>query len=186
VRVRLRPAHTREELARLCPEPHAHDWWPDHRFRVNQTIAMAREMGVPRIIADLSCGDAVIGRALLPERLILGDFAPGYEMCGMIEDTISQIPHVGMFICSETLEHLDDPDEMLNRIRQTSDSLILSTPVGETANHNEQHYWGWDTEDVGEMLTTAGWVPEYQCDIHYRSQPGSSWAPASYQLWGCR
>jgi hypothetical protein len=186
MRMRLRPAYSREELAVICNEPHAHDYWPDHRFRVRQTISLALEMGVPPVVADLSCGDAVIGRALAPEKLILGDFAPGYEITGMIEDTISEIPHVGMFICSETIEHLDDPDAVLAKIRVAADSLVLSTPIGETDSRNEQHYWGWDIEGVEEMLTAAGWTPEYRCDAHYLSVLGNGWMPASYQLWGCR
>jgi hypothetical protein len=138
------------------------------------------------VIADLSCGDAVIGRTLAPQRLILGDFAPGYEICGPIEETVYRIPQVGMFILSETLEHLDDPDAMLAAIRSKSATLVLSTPIGEITDENEHHYWGWDQVGVREMLLRAGWGPEYQCDIHYLSQPNSGWAPASYQLWGCR
>jgi hypothetical protein len=187
MRIRLNPALSREELTRQCPEPHKHDFWPDHRLRVTQTIALAREMGVPPVVADLSCGDAAIGRTLAPHKLILGDFAPGYEICGPIEETIGLIPSdVGMFILSETLEHLDDPDDMLAKIRLKADTLVLSTPIGETGNRNIEHYWGWDTADVHIMLTRAGWQPEYQCDVRYLSHPGSGWAPASYQLWGCR
>ena len=185
-RIRLNDALSWEDLAIFCPEPHSHKKWPDHRFRVSQTIALAREIGVPYSIADLSCGDAAIGKALAPEKLILGDFAPGYEFRGPIEETIGQIPHVEMFILSETLEHLDDPDEMLAKIRLKSDTLVLSTPIGETAVNNREHYWGWDVDDVHVMLVQAGWQPEYECDVKYLSRAGSAWSPASYQVWGCK
>jgi hypothetical protein len=96
----------------------------------------------------------------------------------MIEDTIDRITHVGMFICSETIEHLDDPDAMLVKIRERADSLVLSTPLAEFTDVNPQHYWGWDTEGVGEMLDAAGWKMVMQENVLHPL--------AQYQLWGCR
>jgi SAM-dependent methyltransferase len=179
VRVRLRPAYSPEQLTALYPKPHDHTRWPDHLIRVDATIDLARDMGVPEIVADLSCGDAAIGRALAPSgRLFLGDFAPGYEYQGPIEETLDFLEHVGMFICSETVEHLDDPDAVLAAIRKKADALVLSTPLGEFTDINPEHYWGWDVAGVGEMLTAAGWAAEIQRDVI------TPWA--SYQLWGCR
>jgi hypothetical protein len=63
---------------------------------------------------------------------------------------------------------------------------LLSTPIGETSTRNIEHYWGWDIEDMRIMLTRAGWQTEYRCDAHYLSRDGSSWSPASYQVWGYR
>lgn len=186
MRVRLNPALSHTELAELCAAPHDHTLWPDHRLRVSQTVALARELGVPAAGADLSCGDAAIGRALAPQRLILGDIAPGYEICGPIELTIRELEHVELFICCETIEHLDDPDDVLSQIRLRADTLVLSTPIGETSSENKQHYWGWDVAEVGAMLRRAGWQAEYQCDVRYLSRPSTGWAPASYQIWGCR
>jgi hypothetical protein len=182
MRVRLRPAYSEAALAVLYAVPHQHAGWPDHRVRVAETIGLAREMGVPPVVADLSCGDAAIGRALMPPapacRLILGDIAPGYELHGPIEQTLDQITHVGMFICAETIEHLDDPDAVLARIRLRADSLVLSTPLGEFTDRNPEHYWGWDAEEVKEMLLAASWKPELYREVIC--------APAAYQLWGCR
>jgi hypothetical protein len=178
MRVRLRPAYSPEYLAELYPKPHDHTRWPDHIIRVDATIALARDMGVPDVVADLSCGDAAIGRALAPASLILGDFAPGYPITGPIEVTAPALSHVGMFICSETVEHLDDPDAVLAQIREKADSLVLSTPLAEFTPVNPEHYWGWDTDGVREMLEGAGWVPELQRDVL------TPWA--KYQLWGCR
>lgn len=187
MRCRLRPAYSAPELAALYAVPHAHKRWPDHRLRVAETIRLARELGVPDVVADLSCGDAKIGRALAPATLILGDFAPGYELCGPLEQTLEAIPHVGLFICSETIEHLDDPDAALTAIRAKADALVLSTPLSETTGRNREHYWGWDTEGVGEMLSAAGWEPVVQRDVHYVPPgQGEEWIAASYQLWGCR
>jgi hypothetical protein len=183
---RLRPAYTAAELAELYAVPHAHGGWPDHRLRVAGTIALARDMGVPEVVADLSCGDAAIGRALAPGRLILGDIAPGYELCGPIEQTVHMIQHVGMFICSETIEHLDDPAGILEAIRAKAGALVLSTPLGETTGRNREHYWGWDDAGVRTLLLGTGWAPVDYREVHYVPEPGEDWLPASYQLWGCR
>lgn len=194
MRTRLRAAYSPEELARLYVVPHRHDQWPDHRLRVAETITVGWELGVPSVLADLSCGDAVIPRTLASARagthgaarVILGDIAPGYEMHGPIETTLNQITHVGLFICSETIEHLDDPDAVLARIRDKADALLLSTPLGESTARNPEHYWGWDETGVREMLEGAGWRPEIYRDVAYRPGPGQSWLPADYQIWGCR
>lgn len=188
MRIRLRPAYSAEELAKIYAVPHAHAWWPDHRLRVEETIKLARELGVPDTVADLSCGDAVIGRALAftGMKLYLGDFAPGYEYTGPLEETLQQIPHVGLYICSETIEHLDDPDEVLGMIREKADSLVLSTPLGEETDRNHEHYWGWDRQGVFEMLSAVGWQPVIERDVHYQPGPGEVWMAASYQLWGCK
>jgi hypothetical protein len=196
VRIRLRPAHTALVLAELYAVPHRHDGWPDHRVRVASTAGLGRELmdlaGHPAVIADLSCGDAVIPRDLIAystapaKRVILGDIAPGYELHGPVEQTLDQITHVDMFVCSETIEHLDDPDVVLARIRAKADLLVLSTPLGETTDRNPEHYWGWDQEGVGEMLAATGWDPELRRVVTYLPEPGESWMPASYQLWGCR
>lgn len=194
MRTRLREAHSPEELARLYAVPHRHDRWPDHRLRVAETITAGWELGVPSVLADLSCGDAVIPRTLAfaamrkhgASRVILGDIAPGYEMHGPIETTLSQITHVGLFICAETAEHLDDPDAVLVRIRDKADALLLSTPLGETGGRNPEHYWGWDETGVREMLEGAGWRPEIYRDVAYRPARAEPWLPADYQIWGCR
>lgn len=182
---RLRPAYSAAELAELYAVPHSHGRWPDHRLRVAQTIELARDMGVPATVADLSCGDAAIGRALAPQRLILGDIAPGYEIRGPLEQTIHEIPHVGMLICSEIIEHLDDPAGVLAAAREKADMLVLSTPLGETTDRNPEHYWGWDDAGVRSLLLGSGWAPVDYREVHYVPGAGEDWLPASYQLWGC-
>lgn len=186
MRIRLRKAYDADKLAVLYRVPHSHDYWPDHRLRVAETIKLANELGVPESVADLSCGDACITNALMVKTTYLGDLAPGYQICGPIEETIDVIPHVGMFICSETIEHLDDPDMVLAKVRGKADSLILSTPLNEPDDRNPEHYWGWDHDGVRDMLTTAQWTPVIQRDVHFTPEPDTSWAAASYQLWACR
>lgn len=163
-RIRLRPKHSDEDLKRIYAKPHDHTRWADHLLRVDVTASIAQWMGgqFPHLsVADLSCGDAAIVHSLNFDESHLGDFAPGWQYTGPIEKTIHQIPDVAMFVCSETIEHLDDPDEVLYQIGQKAKTLIVSTPIGETnynpKDQNLEHYWGWDVDDVGVMLESVGW-----------------------------
>lgn len=184
-RRRLRPAYTPAQLAEIYAHPHDHSRWEDHRIRVGVTTEVCRwftRRGDVHTVADLSCGDGAIARALDAERLILGDYAPGYDHTGPIETTIEQIPPVDLYICSETLEHLDDPQTVLERIRPKTKYLVVSTPVDRFDDANPEHYWAWDKTGVDEMLTTAGFHVEVYCPLDLR--------PAGYYycfgIWGCR
>ncbi len=183
MRVRLRPAWSETELAEICPAPHDHTRYRSHIIRVEHTIsvgaALIRETmwHDPVTVADLSCGDATIPRALCPDP-VLGDFAPGYPITGMIEKTVHLIPQVDLFVLSETAEHLDDPDTVLRAIRGKAGRLLLSTPLAESDDHNREHYWGWDATGIREMLEAAGWAP-----VVWSTVIGPE---AAFQIWGCR
>ena len=186
MRKRLRPMPTADELARLYAVPHDHRRWEDHLFRVDITSAIAGLLMKPGgTVADLSCGNAAIASRLAVShaaKTILGDFAPGYEHTGPIEQTIYDIDQVDLFVCSETLEHVDDPESVLAAIRQKTDRLILSTPDGETNDQNPEHVWGWDAEAVEEMLLGAGFVPGIHTTVDTRPSGGVY----SYQIWACQ
>lgn len=154
--VRLRPAHTPEELARIYATPHDHTKWLDHKVRVAVTAQFAHALaGHVDSAADLSCGDGTILSSLDVGTRHFGDFAPGYPITGPIDDTIDQIPVVDLFICCETLEHLDEPAEALARIRDKTKTLILSTPVDAFADTNPEHYWAYSREGVEDLLSAA-------------------------------
>ncbi|MFI6496898.1 hypothetical protein [Nonomuraea typhae] len=182
MRLRLRPAHTPERLAEIYAQPHDHTRWIDHHLRVGVTIEFCRwftACGV-QTVADLSCGNAAIANALDVEERLLGDLAPGYQWTGPIEDTIHQIRNVDLFVLSETLEHLDNPDAVLKEIRAKTRYLVLSTPEGETGKANIEHYWGWDSAEVESMLIVAGFRPEIHTVLELREYG------YDFQIWGCR
>ena len=188
-RRRLRPKYTDEQLRQIYRNPHNSDNWEDHKVRVRQTIALGQEAIMPRdgLIADLSCGNAKIAWELAVHFDIgvpfLGDFASGYLYTGPIEKTINQLgPNVNLFICSETIEHLDDPDAVLRKIRGRSSQLLLSTPIGESDTVNPEHYWGWDEEAVELMLQNAGWAPQLRTSLAFYN-PNFSY---NYQIWLCQ
>lgn len=186
MRKRLRPMPTPRQLAELYAKPHDHSRWDDHIVRVDVSVAMACGLfGHGISVTDLSCGDGAIGTALARTnnaRLTLGDFAPGWPITGPIEQTIEQIERTDLFVCSETIEHLDDPDAVLKRIRSKASMLLLSTPDGETGDDNIEHVWGWDSEAVGAMLKEAGWSPMIHTTLDLRPA-GCAYA---FQIWLCR
>jgi SAM-dependent methyltransferase len=190
-RLRLRPAHTPEQLARVYAEPHDHRRWNDHTLRVAATTQVARWMVHPAMgaipaevsrAADLSCGNGAILDEVPATVKYYGDLAPGYEYEGPIEQTIDDLTNdVDLFICSETLEHLDDPDKVLKKIRSRTGALVLSTPVDAWDDLNEEHYWAWSREDVEEMLTAAGFTPVVYASVDVRPA-----YPYCFGIWGAR
>jgi|ERR1044072_2618402 hypothetical protein len=181
---RLRPKYTEQQLKQIYAKPHDAKNWHDHLIRVAQTAELVKWICLDesvKIGADLSCGNANIANST-PMHIgwHLGDYAPGYEYTGPIEETIKQIPNVDIFILSETLEHLDDPGKVLWEIRQKTKHLVLSTPDDAGDDPNLEHYWSWNSDDIKAMLKDVGFEPfvlnklqlvEYLYD---------------YQIWGCR
>ena len=182
-RERLRPAYPDEVLGNYYARPHSHFGNADHRLRVAITIAMARSLGPLTSVADLACGDAAIASAVDAAECHLGDLGVGHPICGPIESTIAQVPHVDLFVCTETIEHLDDPDTVLKEIRGKTTTLLLSTPVGCFHDTNPEHYWAWDREAVEAMLGVAGFTP-----FTYVALDLTSYGPDHYCFghWLCR
>lgn len=183
-RKRLRPAYTAEQLQDLYRQPHDHRRWPDHHLRVDVTVQVARWLvGFDAdSAADLSCGNGTILSQVPAARKYGGDFAPGHEFHGPIEETIAELPDVELFICSETIEHLDDPDAVLAQIRGRARQLVLSTPVDAWDDANPEHYWAWSREDVEEMLAAAGWQQRIYTAVDFRPMG----LPYCFGIWGVR
>lgn len=181
-RERLRPAHDERALRRLYGRPHDHTRWADHLLRVEVTLAVARWMGRDGLdsAADLSCGDGHILRALAADRKYFGDLAPGYEITGPIEKTILDLPLVDLLVCAETIEHLDDPDEVLAAARQRARLMVLSTPIEAWEDRNVEHYWAWDREAVEAMAVAAGWTVHVFTTVDFRPQ-GMAYC---FGIWG--
>ena len=185
MRKRLRPKYSDEQLKEIYAVPHDHRKWVDHRVRVESTIALASGYFEGKdifSIADLSTGDAEIplgirGNVTTIENSYLGDFAPKYEHIGPIDKTINDISSVDLYILSETLEHLDDPDNTLKLISDKAKYIVLTTPVVENIA-NPEHYWKWGKEDVKKMLLDVGFEPVVYSELRfcYLNDYG-------YQLW---
>lgn len=178
MRTRLRERHPDEAAfyRERYPTGYHHTEWPDHVERVAETVRFATETlagsGI-RSVADLSCGDGDLASRLTDtldaQTLVLGDLQPPpfrvIDVIGRLPDTLIALPPVcddpvpvDLYVCSETLEHLDDPDAFLSDLRPLAKRLLLTTPVGESTDGNPEHYWGWDTDAVGAMLEAAGFT----------------------------
>lgn len=152
---------------------------------MDTTIVVARWMTGGRVLdvaADLSCGDGAIVDAVAAGRRIHGDLAPGWEVCGPIEQTLASLPAVDLYVCAETLEHVDDPDLILRLVRARSAVLVLSTPVGAWGDSNPEHLWAWDRSEVEGMLTGAGW----QIDAYTAVDFTVAGLPYVFGIWGAR
>jgi 2-polyprenyl-3-methyl-5-hydroxy-6-metoxy-1,4-benzoquinol methylase len=183
---KLREFHTAKELAEIYATPHDHAiYGRGHGIRVNTTIQLAKDMAYQakaKSVADLSCGNGAIAKALGIEKMILGDFAKGYEYSGPLEANLRKIDNVDLYICSESIEHVEDPSSVLNLIRKKSQTLVLSTPIDAWYDTNEEHYWAWNRSDVETLLKNAGWTP----DVFIMLDTTVFGEPYIYGMWGCK
>lgn len=203
-RARLRDSRTADGeaayYARVYPDGYRHDRWPDHVERVKASADMIeRYRDRFRTAADLSCGDGallnMISRHL--DRVVLGDLngvpasaavsckARVLETIGAaaLPDSLTHMEPVDLFVLSETLEHMDDPDGLLARLTAYSRYLFLSTPLQEAADTgNLEHYWSWGPDDIRAMLRAAGWDPLEVSVLVPRSTRGLPGA-YTYQMW---
>lgn len=181
MRKRLRQSVDFESLYKTT---YNHALWAEHRVRSYATAGIAAWFDDVKTAADLSCGDGfilkTISETLQLEKAIFGDYVNGYEYCGPIQETINQIPAVDLFILSETIEHLENPDAVLSSIRLKTKYLILSTPDGEWDNGNPEHLWGWDSKEMESMLRSAGFIPNVFSSLSFPIRPYYT-----FQMWGC-
>lgn len=149
---RLRSAHSSDDLQLIYDKPHDHRrFGRGHGERVTAMIDVVDGM-YWKTAADLSCGNGVVLNSIIADVKHYGDFAPGYPIRGPIEKTITDLPAVELFILGETLEHLDDPNLVLNQIARQADWLLMSTPIEAWGDTNGEHYWAWDRDGVEELL----------------------------------
>ncbi|CAB4242282.1 hypothetical protein UFOVP222_99 [uncultured Caudovirales phage] len=178
---RLRPKYSEEELKRVYDHQYDHTQWEDHITRIEETIRIGNIIPAfvsgLETVADLSAGDGAIINAINIDKKILGDYVDTYEYTGKVEDTITKIPNVDMFIFSETLEHVDNPLQVLKAIRKKTKWLLLSTPEDNWEDPNPEHYWAWDKEGVQELLEKAGFEP-----VYFESRP----IIYTHQIWICK
>lgn len=162
------------DVAETYPVAHDHRaYGHDHAVRVAATqglgVWLADWKGA-RCGADLSCGNAAIAHHIEEHsgtRFTLGDIAQNpaypYDYHGPIEATLIDLNAdtggngVDMFVCCETIEHLEDPGFVLRLIWHVADVLLLSTPINNFGDENAEHLWAWDRGGVTELFTRAGW-----------------------------
>lgn len=182
------------------PDGYRHDVWPDHVERVKASVDLIRRYsGSIRTAADLSAGDGAILRGLSGlDRVWVGDlngvdqFQRGWDGSttevtalapGALPGSLEYLPlPVDLYVLSETLEHMDDPDGLLRALVGRSRYLFVSTPVAEQGNGNPEHYWSWNQADVHRMLQDAGWSA-MECQILHPASTRHLPDAYTYQLW---
>jgi hypothetical protein len=209
MRTRLRPgrgdAGELEFYSHRYPHGYMHRMWADHVERVAASVDfILRTSGLTELgeclVADLSCGDGAIAGGVraagINAHLFLGDLVDGgqadpvgaIDCIGPIDQTVFHLGRredgnaADLVVCSETLEHLDDPEHVLRLLRERTDRLFVSTPLGEDDDRNPEHYWGWDTEGVHDLLVDCGFRPVAQ-ETFTPQFEGSDY---TFQFWMCR
>lgn len=181
----LRPFHSPEYLAQMYAQPHNHHLYGrGHHIRVEITKFLALELfnkTRAKSIADLSCGNGEIAKSLPTNTVLLGDFASGYQFTGPLHETLPQLDKVDLYVCSETLEHVEKPLETLKGIREKSKALVLTTPIEKWDDSLDEHYWAWDREGIEGLLVESGW--EVVTFVMFDSTVFGE--PYKYGMWCC-
>lgn len=193
-RERVRPAYSAVELTELygrpweqAPADHPHlEHCPNPWVYWDLIVAVGKSFEAVSSIADLSCGDGRIARAL-GEHFgcdpVLGDLAQGYPYRGTLQETVPMLGVVDLYVCTNTVEHLDDPDSDLRLIRPHCREMLLSTPVDEWVEPSGGHYWAWSREGVEEMVQAAG----FEVSAYVELDLTPWWNPhCKHGIWACR
>jgi hypothetical protein len=134
----------------------------------NLCVAFGEGFGQVASLADLSAGDGRIPKSLAAYSgitAVLGDYGNwGYQYQGTYQETVPQIEPVELFVSTNTLEHLDDPDGDMKLIRTKCDKMLLSCPIDEV-DAGGQHLWFWTREGVEDIFKAAGFQQEAYCEL---------------------
>jgi len=150
----------------------------------NVCVAFGEGFGRVASLADMAAGDGKIPRSLAEYsgiEPILGDYAPGYQYQGTYQETVPQLPVVDLFVSTNTLEHLNYPDDDLKLIREHTRQLLLGVPIDEH-DAEGQHLWFWSKEGVEDMIRGAGFERMAYCEVDM----GPIWEHLKFGIWACR
>lgn len=109
----------------------------------------------------------------------LKDYAKGYALVGSIEQTIDHVRTADLFICSETLEHVSNPEKLLKRVANPARYLLVTTPIDAWEDTNDEHIWAWGKKDVENMCRKAG----YQVSDFTNVDSREYGEPYNYGIW---
>lgn len=178
---------------KLYKNQYDHTKWWDHKVRIPLSITFISSFFQAKgidifTIADLACGDGAIPIGVAHElgsSLILNDYAepPEPDVPSLIYHAdmykvVERIPKVDLIILSEVLEHLDNPDLLLEKVRAKTDYLFISTPLLERENINPEHVWRWDDLGMGNMFSLAGFESICYGELNL--------GVSNFQLWLCQ
>lgn len=123
-------------------------------------------------VVDLGCGDGGLLQLLQSSRCGAGVIARGYDFqpsnaAGWGErgvraeslnfiDNWSEVLHADVYVCTEVLEHLEDPHHLLRRVRARNAALVCSSPHDEhEGSIDASHNWAWDFPGYRALVDDA-------------------------------
>lgn len=147
-----------------------------HIARLNKAADFLRLIATANPMAtwiDLGCGDggllSLVGAEF--EHAWGYDFAPanvaGWRERGVeayAEDVFNGdfikfvMEPVTVVSCTEVLEHLANPHQVVADLRERAKYLVASSPANEDAAcHAGEHAWAWDNTGYAKMIMDGGW-----------------------------
>lgn len=174
---------TPERLAQVYANQYQHTYWPSHKDRVQVTVEIAQRLidaeGI-KTIADFSAGDRAVVQALRRyDEAHLADITD--DGVDIVERLRKETRTFDLFICTETIEHVEQPWTLLEEIAPRTRWLLLSTPLDEDPNENNwEHYWSFEAVDIDDLLVQSGFP--HGVLTTYRPDTG----PYTYQIWIAR
>lgn len=182
---KLRPFWSADKLRELYAHEHNPDAWPEHGARIARTIEIAQDVinrEDVRNIADYSCGSCRIIDGLKMWNAASYDISDVQRGDPSIEERVLTMPYTDLFLCTETIEHLESPWTVLEYIAMRTKWLVLSTPLDEDPNiGNYEHYWSFTQWDIATILDQSGFI---DCKFEALG-PMPGWT-YTYQIWTAR
>ena len=177
---KLRRFHNNEAQHSFYEHHFSHRSHESHISRVEHTIKIGQglidRVGI-KTIADFSAGDRAIVMGLAGyEEAWLSDYSDdGVDILDRLrEDTRTY----DLFVCTETIEHVEQPWTLLEEIAKRTTWILLSTPLDEDPTENNwEHYWSFGADDVDDLLTQAG----FDWSVVNVFKPATG--PYTYQIW---
>jgi hypothetical protein len=176
---KLRRFMDAEELKSCYGKHYDPTVWPEHMKRIEATKAFIQRLvddqGL-KTAADYSAGGTPLMASVANLELLE---TSDYSLSGRdIIDEVRRMEPVDLYVCTETIEHLECPWTLIEEVARKTRWLVLSTPLDEPwGSGNWEHYWGFTLDDVRTMLEQSGISPMRQQIVH-----GENWTYA-YQLW---
>ncbi len=155
---------------------------PIHRGRLHRTAQLTHDVvdqirddpRDPVTIVDLGCGDGGLLSLLrrIPGAHVYGyDFQPsnveGWTERSLLQCTRrlnfiaewDEVRDADIYVCTEVLEHLEDPHELVRWVAARNAWFIASSPVDEHAGSIDGcHNWAWDADGYRALLEQAGFT----------------------------
>lgn len=138
-----------------------------HRDRLHDAadlVEIARNEYGCLSVVDLGAGDGGL-LSLLPGHAWGYDLMPsnieGAKERGVYVELVDfvheDIDWGDLAICTETLEHLQDPHGFIERIGEHCSAIVASSPADETdQSHYAFHAWAWDMEGYADLIRLGG------------------------------